>query len=517
MPSFTDLGLPQGALDALDKLGFEKPTPVQAAAIPVALGGRDIIAAASTGTGKTAAFLLPLMGALPKDRSAGRKPRVLVVTPTRELAQQIAGTAMTIGRTCGHFVTTLYGGTKYQRQIRELRGGCDVIIATPGRLCDLIERKAADLSGVQALVLDEADRMLDMGFLPDVTRIVEKLPEQRQTLLFSATIDDSIRRNLGGLLHDAETIQIAQKGQTADKVDHFIMPIKQKGKPELLLSVLEELGGERVIVFARTKARAEDVAGALEDAGVRVTCIHSDKSQAERRCALTAFRKGKAQVIVATDVLARGIDVPSVDYVVNYDLPDMAEDYIHRIGRTGRAGQAGLAISFVSQNSMKALASIERLLGREIPVRQLAGCDADMDLLRSRREKQRLSHSDKRAADFGRVRAERRKKAKQPQADYNYEGWGDKRAKGKGKGHGKKKAADAAEKRTSKRASTGKRDGASKPAKKGAPARKKAATTAKPQRKRDAATAGRKRDARPKGRTGTGKRASNAGGRGSRR
>lgn len=444
MPSFTDLGLPQSALDALDKLGFEEPTPVQAAAIPVALSGRDIIAAASTGTGKTAAFLLPLMGTLPKDRSVGRKPRMLVVTPTRELAQQIAGTAMTIGRACGHFVTTLYGGAKYQRQMRELRGGCDVVIATPGRLCDLIERKAADLSDVHALVLDEADRMLDMGFLPDVTRIVEKLPEQRQTLLFSATIDDSIRRNLGGLLHDAETIQIAQKGQTADKVDHFIIPIKQKSKPDLLLSVLEELGGERVIVFARTKARAEDVAGALEDAGVRVTCIHSDKSQAERRCALTAFRKGKAQVIVATDVLARGIDVPSVDYVVNYDLPDMAEDYIHRIGRTGRAGRTGLALSFVSQNSMKALTSIERLLGYEIPVKRLDGHEIDMDLLRSRRQKKQLSHSDKRAANFERVRAERRKKRTgEPQADYNYEGWGDKRASSKSGSARKRKQGDA--------------------------------------------------------------------------
>lgn len=451
MPSsFDDVGLPQSALNAVERLGFEKPTPVQAEAIPTILHGKDVIAAASTGTGKTAAFLLPIMGSMSVSKAEGRAPRLLVITPTRELAQQISNTAMTIGRATGHYVTTLYGGTKYQRQIRELRGGCDVVIATPGRLNDLLDRGAARLSGVETLVLDEADRMLDMGFLPDVERIVEYLPEDRQTLLFSATIDASITHNLGSLLRDPVTIQIAQKGQTAENVEHFIVPIRQRDKCELLLSVLDEFGGERVIVFTRTKARAEDLASALADADISVTCIHSDRSQAERRLALSDFRKGRAQVIVATDVLARGIDVPSVDYVVNYDLPDMAEDYIHRIGRTGRAGRSGMAISFVSQNSMKALASIERLLGHDIPVKRLSGYDVDMRLLQSRREK-KLSHSDKRAANFEKVRADRKKKrSNQPKADYNYEGWGDKRSK-KGKGGSKGKDARKSDSKDAKR------------------------------------------------------------------
>ncbi|WP_165252236.1 DEAD/DEAH box helicase [Adlercreutzia sp. ZJ304] len=432
MPSFNDIGLSKNALIAVDKLGFEKPTPVQSSAIPAILNGEDIIAAASTGTGKTAAFLLPTMSSLPNKKDSGRAPRMLVVTPTRELAQQISNTAMVIGRATDQFVTTLYGGTKYQKQIRELRNGCDVVIATPGRLNDLLDRGVACLSDIEVLVLDEADRMLDMGFLPDVTRIVNELPDDRQTLLFSATIDSSIRRNLGNLLNNPKTIQIAQKGQTAASVEHFIVPIKQKNKPDLLMSVLDEFHGERIIVFARTKTRVEDVTDLLERADVKVTCIHSDKTQADRRRALTEFRKGKVQVIVATDVLARGIDIPAVDYVINYDLPDMAEDYIHRIGRTGRAGETGMAISFVSQNSTKALASIERLLGHDIPIKKLSKYEPDIQLLQSRREKRQVSHSDKRAANFGKVRAARRKKHnKEEQSDYNYEGWGNLRNKKK--------------------------------------------------------------------------------------
>lgn len=434
MGSFKELRLPEGALRAVERLGYDEPTPVQEQAIPHILTGDDVIAAASTGTGKTAAFLLPVLGALPSSREHGRPPRVLVITPTRELAQQIARAAMIIGKCTGHYVTTVSGGTKYAKQRTDLKGGTDILIATPGRLVDLMERGAVDLSRLETLILDEADRMLDMGFLPDVSRIVDATPAHRQTLLFSATIDDRVRTKLGGMLHAAQLIQVAQRGETAASVKHYVMPIKQKNKPDLLLAVLGEIPYQRVIVFARTKARAEQVAETLKTAGLEAETLHSDRSQAERRAALRAFHRGEIGVIVATDVLARGIDVPAVDYVVNYDLPDMAEDYIHRIGRTGRAGTTGLAISFVSQNSLKALASIERLIDQEIPLRRLSSYDVDVEVLQSRRERRaHLSHSDKRAANFASVRAKRRRAHTTERTDYNYEGWGDKR---RGKKHG---------------------------------------------------------------------------------
>lgn len=431
MARFQDLGLSPDALRAVEKLGYDEPTPVQEQAIPKVLAGGDLIAAASTGTGKTAAFLLPSLSRLQPSKAAGRAPRMLVITPTRELAQQIARNAIAVARCTGHYVTAVYGGAKYAKQTAELRRGTDVLVATPGRLCDLMDRRAADLSRIEVLVLDEADRMLDMGFLPDVSRIVGQVPPARQTLLFSATIDDKIRRKLGDMLRDPETIQIAKKGETARSVDHYLLPVKQKDKPSLLMAVLDEMPAERIIIFARTKARVEEVARMLEDAGVPAESIHSDRSQAERRQALQRFRKADPGIIVATDVLARGIDVPAVDYVVNYDLPDMPEDYIHRIGRTGRAGRAGLALSFASQNSMKALQSIERLIGRPIPVRSMRTFDLDLQLLQSRREKRKLSHSDKRAANFDAVRSKRRKARIAGSADYDYTGWGDKRAGGR--------------------------------------------------------------------------------------
>ncbi|MFR9168792.1 MAG: DEAD/DEAH box helicase, partial [Gordonibacter urolithinfaciens] len=317
MTKFADLGLSKNALAAVEKLGYENPTPVQEQAIPLVLEGRDVIAAASTGTGKTAAFLLPVLSTLPRVKGRNRAPRMLVVSPTRELAQQIARTCMQISRKTGHFTTTVFGGTPYGPQIKELRGGTDVLIATPGRLKDLMKRGVVNLSCVEVLVLDEADRMLDMGFLPDVTTIVDATPECRQTLLFSATIDQSIQKNLGSLLNDPAMVEIARNGETAKTVEQFMMPIKNFNKPELLEAVLREKGSERVIVFARTKNRTEDCAEALCDAGFRAESIHSDKSQGARRRALDNFRRGKTSILVATDVLARGIDVPDVDHVIN--------------------------------------------------------------------------------------------------------------------------------------------------------------------------------------------------------
>lgn len=381
MENFASLGLSDNALDAVVRLGYDEPTPVQEQAIPIVLTGRDLIAAASTGTGKTAAFLLPVLSRMPRDRSHNRPPRLLVVSPTRELAQQIAFTAMKIARCTGQFVTTVFGGAPYGPQIKEIRRGTDVLIATPGRLNDLMKREVVDLSGVQTLVLDEADRMLDMGFLPDVTTIVEATPDERQTLLFSATIDESIQKNLGNLLKNPAVVEIAHKGETAKTVDQYMMPIKQDKKPELLRAVLEEKGHERVIVFARTRNRAEDFAKALNDDGYQAESIHSDKSVGARRRALDKFRRGKANILVATDVLARGIDVPSVDYVINLDLPDCPEDYVHRIGRTGRAGEHGYAISFVSPNQRRLLVDIEKLIDRDIPFMGLETYDLDPDLL----------------------------------------------------------------------------------------------------------------------------------------
>lgn len=399
---FEDLGLSDDAMTAVEKLGYETPTPVQAQGIPVVLEGRDLIAAASTGTGKTAAFLLPLLSNLPRAGRGKRPPRVLVVTPTRELAQQIAFTCIKIARATGHFATTVYGGTPYAPQIREIKGGTDILIATPGRLCDLMERKVVDLSHVEALVLDEADRMLDMGFLPDVTTIVEALPEKRQTLLFSATIDQSIEKNLGSLLHDPVMVEIAHRGETAATVDQYIMPVPYKEKQALLEAVLREKGHERVIVFARTKTRTEECKQALIDAGFTAESIHSDKPQGKRRRALEDFRKGKTDILVATDVLSRGIDVTGVDHVINFDLPDMPEDYVHRIGRTGRAGETGYAISFVSANSRKLLREIEELIGRDIPVMSMETYKLDRSIIEKGKKKRKKgnAHSDARAKAY---------------------------------------------------------------------------------------------------------------------
>ena len=378
MQNFADLGLSEAALAAVERLGYENPTPVQLQAIPLVLEGRDLIAAASTGTGKTAAFLLPILSTLPRGKKGKRAPRVLVVSPTRELAQQISQTCMQITRKTGHYVTTVFGGTPYGPQINEIRRGTDVLIATPGRLNDLMNKGVIDLSGIKSLVLDEADRMLDMGFLPAVTTIVDATPADRQTLLFSATIDQSIQKNLGSLLNDPAIVEIARNGETAKNVAQYMMPIQNFKKPELLQAVLEEKGSDRIIVFARTKNRTEDCAEALCDAGYRAESIHSDKSQSQRKRALDNFRRGRTSILVATDVLARGIDVPDVDHVINFDLPDMPEDYVHRIGRTGRAGEQGYAISFVTRESRRTLGDIEKLIGKDIAIMELETYELNM-------------------------------------------------------------------------------------------------------------------------------------------
>jgi ATP-dependent RNA helicase RhlE len=371
---FQDLGLSEAALSAVKRLGFSIPTPVQVQAIPIALAGRDVVAAAKTGTGKTAAFSLPIIERIGRAERAG-SPRALIVSPTRELAQQIDGACRALAKNSRHRVFTVVGGMPYKGQINRLRQGVDILIATPGRLFDLMERHVVRLDEVEVLVLDEADRMLDMGFWPTMRKIVAATPDTRQTLLFSATMDRTVMRNIEPLLTDPAFVEVAHRGETADTVEQFIMPIAQGEKPRLLNAVLEDKGAGRIIVFTRTKSRSDLCTRRLREAGFHAEAIHSNKTQGQRRRALENFSKGRTRILVATDVLARGIDVSQVGHVINYDLPDCPEDYIHRIGRTGRAGEAGFAISFVSPDAKDALRDIEKLIGVEIPSLSIDGYD----------------------------------------------------------------------------------------------------------------------------------------------
>ncbi|MBQ9000720.1 MAG: DEAD/DEAH box helicase [Eggerthellaceae bacterium] len=374
MTTFEQLGLSKKVLSAVERMGYKQPTPVQEKAIPLVLKGRDIIAAAQTGTGKTAAFSLPSMDKLGHAKG-GSGPLMLVVTPTRELAQQIGEVASEIAVSTHHRIVTVVGGLSYKPQIDRLSRGCDILIATPGRLIDLMDQKAVRLADVQVLVLDEADRMLDMGFLPSVKKIVAATPKSRQTLLFSATIDKSIQDITGKMLRDPATVEIARKGDVAETVDHYVIRVPQSVKPALLKALLKEKGFFRVIVFARTRSRADSSCRRLRREGYKVAAIHSDRSQNQRKRALDQFANGELNIITATDVLARGIDVDEVDYVINYDVPEQPEDYIHRIGRTGRAGAKGLAITFVTPETEPQLRDIEKLIKKTIPEMELGSFD----------------------------------------------------------------------------------------------------------------------------------------------
>ena len=370
MLHFNELGLSARSLAAVEALGYETPTPVQEQAIPLVLRGRDIIAAAKTGTGKTAAFSLPILDGL-DHAGFGRGPLALVVTPTRELAMQIDEVCRTIAKRTKHRVVCLVGGVSYEPQIQKLEKGCDLVISTPGRLLDLINQGNAYIGDIQTLVLDEADRMLDMGFLPDVRKIVQHTPSNRQTLLFSATIDESIQKNMANLLRDPVYVEIDHKGETADLIDQYRIDVDHRSKQNLLHALLNEKGGCRIIVFARTRYRVDACVRKLRRAGFNALPLHSDRSQNQRKRAIDAFAADEVDILVATDVLARGIDIAKVNYVVNFDLPTQAEDYVHRIGRTGRAGERGFAVSFVTPDNAQELRDIEKLIGREIPYMQL--------------------------------------------------------------------------------------------------------------------------------------------------
>ena len=367
--SFSDLGLLPELLHAVADKGYDTPSPIQIQAIPAVLAGRDVLAGAQTGTGKTAGFVLPILQRLSFDQAHGssRAPRALVLTPTRELAAQVAQSARDYGKYMQLRTYQVFGGVSINPQISALRSGCDILVATPGRLLDLVQQRVADLSKVQVLVLDEADRMLDMGFINDIRKIIKLLPPKRQNLLFSATYSDDIRGLAERLLRDPLSIQVAPRNAPIELVEQRAYRVQKEHKRHLLVHLIQEGQWRQVLIFTRTKHGANRLTQQLEGAGIGATAIHGNKSQAARIKALDMFKRGQVTALVATEVAARGLDIKELPQVVNYELPNVPEDYVHRIGRTGRAGAAGEAISLVSGDESGLLRDIERVLRRSIP------------------------------------------------------------------------------------------------------------------------------------------------------
>ncbi|HQT79418.1 MAG TPA: DEAD/DEAH box helicase [Rhodopila sp.] len=368
--TFAALGLAEPLLRALDARKFVSPTPIQAEAIPALLDGQDLLGIAQTGSGKTAAFTLPILHHLAAQsvRPAPFVTRALILAPTRELALQIDETVRVLSAQLRMRTVVIIGGASRYRQVEAMRRGADIVIGTPGRVCDLMQTRELQLGAVSRFVLDEADRMLDLGFIKDIRRIVAALPAQRQSALFSATMPPEVASLANGLLREPVRVEIARKEETAPKIEQFVHHIAQSGKQSLLLSLLEDDALSRVIVFTRTKHGANKVAGVLENAGIQVDAIHGNKSQSQRERALRDFRNGRARVLVATDIAARGIDVTGISHVINFDLPAEPESYVHRIGRTARAGAEGIAISFCDGAERSTLRVIERLTGTTLTV-----------------------------------------------------------------------------------------------------------------------------------------------------
>jgi ATP-dependent RNA helicase RhlE len=366
---FTDLGLAKPLLKALAAQGYEQPTPIQAQAIPPVMLGRDLLGIAQTGTGKTAAFALPILHRLDADRKPAprRGARVVVLSPTRELASQIAESFRTYGAHMGVSVTVVFGGAKYGPQVKALAQGVDILVATPGRLIDHLGERTADLSSTEILVLDEADQMLDLGFLQPIRRIVSGMSRKRQNLFFSATMPGEIGKLADELLKDPVKVAVTPVATTAERVEQKILFIEAPRKRALLAELFEDKAMTRALVFTRTKRGADRVAKYLEDAGVDAAAIHGDKSQSQRERALAAFKAGKARALIATDIAARGIDVDAVSHVIQYELPQTPEAYVHRIGRTARAGAAGIAISFCADDERNLLKDIQKLTRQTIP------------------------------------------------------------------------------------------------------------------------------------------------------
>ncbi len=374
---FRTLGLEARVLKAVQDAGYTEPTPIQLAAIPLALAGHDLIGIAQTGTGKTAAFTLPILTKLAGSLAAKPRPgtRVLVLAPTRELAAQIEENARAYGKHLPLRLATVFGGVGEHAQIRALQTGTELIIATPGRLLDLMGRGYANFTGLQFLVLDEADRMLDMGFLPDIRRIIRALPRQRQTMMFCATLSKEIEALTREFQHTPKTVQIGRRANPAATVTQLAYEVPSHLKPALLVHLLRDSDMDMVLVFSRMKHGADRIARRLEQHGIKTATLHSNRSQTQRLRALKDFKSGAVRVLVATDIAARGIDVDGISHVVNFDFPMHPEDYVHRIGRTGRAQAVGDAISFVTPEDHGALRSLERFIGRGIVRKEAAGFD----------------------------------------------------------------------------------------------------------------------------------------------
>jgi ATP-dependent RNA helicase RhlE len=376
---FEELGLSAELLRAVEEQGYREATPIQQQAIPLILEGRDVLAGAQTGTGKTAGFALPLLQRLQMSRTDDRRRRIraLILTPTRELAAQVSESVRDYGHHLPFRTAVIFGGVSINPQKSKLRKGVDIVVATPGRLLDHLQQKTIDLSGIEILVLDEADRMLDMGFIRDIRKILAAMPKQRQNLLFSATCSNEIRRLAADLLNAPTEIQVAARNTTADRVRQIVHPVDKRRKRELLSHRIGAENWQQVLVFTRTKHGANRLAQQLTDDGLKATAIHGNKTQAARTRALADFKAGKFRVLVATDIAARGLDIDRLPHVVNFEMPNVPEDYVHRIGRTARAGLEGHAVSLVCIDEHKLLRDIERLLKCEIEKEVIPGYEPD--------------------------------------------------------------------------------------------------------------------------------------------
>jgi ATP-dependent RNA helicase RhlE len=371
--AFSKLGLSEKVLEGVKAMGYTEPTPIQLRAIPLVISGKDVIGSAQTGTGKTAAFALPILSKLGGHQPGG--PRVLILEPTRELAAQVETAFRDYARYLDLKITVVFGGVGYGKQNDELKAGADIVVATPGRLLDHLEQGTLKLDKVEFLVLDEADRMLDMGFLPDVRRLVEKCPRKRHTALFSATVPPQIETLIQWAMHEPETIEIGARRTPAETVKHVIYPVSDTQKTDLLLELLNRVNYDSVIIFCRTKHGADRAASLLKRANHAVAVLHSNRTQKEREQALQGFRDGKFEVLVATDIAARGLDIADVSHVINYDVPQHPEDYIHRIGRTGRAENTGDAFTIMVAEDAPHVFAIERFISQKIPRVKLENFD----------------------------------------------------------------------------------------------------------------------------------------------
>jgi len=379
--SFASLGLHPEILKAIDDKGYDTPSPIQQQAIPAVIEGKDVMAAAQTGTGKTAGFTLPILqGLIDSPRVKPNQAKVLVLTPTRELAAQIRDNVEHYSKYMRIRSVVVFGGVKINPQMMVLRKGADILVATPGRLLDLYQQNAVKFEQLQTLVLDEADRMLDMGFIHDIKKILKLLPAKRQNLLFSATFSDDIRQLAKGLVHDPIEIDVAPRNTTAQTVEQLIYPVDKGKKTAVLIDQIKQHNWQQVLVFSKTKHGANRICKKLVAKGITAAAIHGNKSQAARTKALADFKSGEVRIMVATDIAARGLDISQLPYVINYDLPHVAEDYVHRIGRTGRAGANGQAISLVCAEEFKELKGIERLIQKQIPRQEIAGFEPEVAL-----------------------------------------------------------------------------------------------------------------------------------------